>query len=235
MITPIALTLAVLAAAAADPTAVTVTPATTDRVVNWAIQAPLTVAFFLLLGAVGYLGRWLVTKAWPEWRDEQEKSRQLRVDENEKTRLHLEQVLDKRGTEATKDVADAHAAIGSRVAEVRDDVAAVSGKVDKVHEKISGVHALVRAMATKQGIGVLALFALCGYGLIAVGHRLVTSASYTCNPSCAAPAWCCKTDVCCRNASATACTPIPHSDRVVAVDYGDEPWSEIDALRSTSL
>lgn len=219
---------------AVDPT-VTVTPATTDRVVNWAIQAPLTVAFFLLLGAIGYIGRWVIRDAWPKWLEENEKTRTQREVENEKTRLHLEKVLDKRGEESTLDVADAHAKIGGEVRAVRDDVAVVSGKVDKVDAKISGVHALVKALASKQGFGVVVLLALSGLAAV-VGTRLYASVSYTCNPTCAAPAYCCRKDVCCRNANASsACASVPHSDVVVLYDYGDEPWSEIDAKRSTSL
>lgn len=233
------LQLLLLAAAAADP-AVTVAPATTDRVVNWAIQAPLTVAFFLLLGAIGYIGRWVIRDAFPKWLDEQEKSRQLRVDENEKTRLHFEKLADKRGAEAAQDVASAHAAIGERVEAMHADVSGrvddVSGKLDAAHNKLDAVHAVVRALASKQGLGVvLVLLALSG-AAVATASKLYRTASYTCSPSCAAPSWCCKTNVCCRNAStATASCPQPHSDRVVAADYGDEPWAEIDGLRITSL
>lgn len=229
---------AATAAAAADST-VTVAPATTDRVVNWAIQAPLTVAFFALLFAIGYIGRWVIRDAFPKWLDEQEKSRQLRVDENEKTRLHFEKLADKRGAEAAQDVASAHTQIGDRVEAMHADVSGrvddVSGKLDAAHNKLDAVHAVVRALASKQGIGaVLALLALSGAAVL-VGTKLYqASASYSCNPACTAPAWCCKTDVCCRNASAaSACTNVPHSSVAVALDYGNDPWSEQDALRTS--
>jgi hypothetical protein len=98
-------------------------------------------------------------------------------------------------------------------------------------------------MASKQGISVLLMLLALGSLAVVTAQRIYANASYACSPKCAAPSYCCRTNVCCRNASSVAAdcdaavvsTPIPHSDRVVAVDYGDEPWSEIDVLRTTSL
>jgi len=209
---------------------------TTDKVVDWTIKAPLTVAFFALLFGLGWFLRWLVQAAFPRYLDEQEKSRQLRVDENEKTRLHLEKALDSRGKEAANDVADAHTRIGTKVDAVHVAVADMSGKVDKVDAKISGVHALIRAMASKQGVVVvlliIAMTALTAYAT----SRVVAASAHTCDPKCKAPSYCCQKDVCCRNASTVAeCQPalVPHSDRLVLYDYGNDPWSEQDVQRTT--
>ncbi len=210
---------------------------TTDKVVDWTIKAPLTVAFFALLFGLGWFFRWLVLTAWPKWLDEQEKSRQLRVDENEKTRLHLEKALDSRGKEAAADVADAHTRIGTKVDAVHVAVADMSGKVDKVDAKISGVHALIKALASKQGVGVvLVLVASAALATLATS-RILASTAFTCDPKCKAPSFCCQKDVCCRNASTVAdCLPAaspPHSDRLVLYDYGNDPWSEQESQRTT--
>ncbi len=207
---------------------------TTDKVVDWTIKAPLTVAFFALLFGLGWFLRWLVQTAFPRYLDEQEKSRQLRVDENEKTRLHLEKALDSRGKEAANDVADAHTRIGTKVDAVHVAVADMSGKVDKVDAKISGVHALIRAMASKQGVVVLLLVAIAAATYTT--SRVVAASAHTCDPKCKAPSYCCQKDVCCRNASTVAdCTAAspPHSDRLVLYDYGNDPWSEQESQRTT--
>lgn len=214
-----------------------VTPATTDKVLNWAIQAPLTVAFFLLLVAIGYIGRWVIRDAFPKWLDEQEKSRKLRVDENDKTRAHLKDALDSRGKEAAADIADAHAKIGTKVDAVHTAVADMSGKVDKVDAKISGVHALIKALASKQGVGVVLVLVVSAALATLATSRILASTAFTCDPKCKAPSFCCQKDVCCRNASTVAdCLPAaspPHSDRLVLYDYGNDPWSEQESQRTT--
>ncbi len=260
------------------PTLAAIDPATAEKIADYAIKAPITLIAFALLFGLGYLGRWLITKFWPEWQAAQEKRRLDNAEEAEKTRKHMTEVLNKRGEEAAVDIARErevatmqHRAIvdgisgrldnvHGRLDTVHNAVGDVSDKVDKVDARLSGIHDVVRALASKQGVGVVLMLLLAGAGLGLITSRHIAAAmassasSFSCPGGCRSPEYCCAANTCCRNVAAGAVgvdvveaskTPKepreplsskPHSAAVVVVDYGDDnPFLVGDALAKSTL
>lgn len=184
----------------------------------------MTVGFFLLVAVFVCALAWLTLRAWPKWQDVQEKRRLEMIAEQEKTRMHLADILKQRGAEAADDIAREREfaalqqralvdGLGSRIGGVDEKVTQVQGitrelsaKVLEVHSRVTGIHEVVRVMASKSGLAVMA-FILAGS--LAAGLAFATSrAQHTqrydrpeCNNvTCVRPEYCCQTDVCCRNA-----------------------------------
>lgn len=240
--------------------------AAAETFVKHAESYPITVGFFVLLGCflsllagIAVALRWAARTYWPRYLEQQERNVVSRETEGEKTRAHIADLMKSRGEEAAADVRGAHSEIGVKVeavqrsiVDVSGKVADVSGKVDKVDARISGIHAVVKALASKQGITILAFVlssAAAAYTTAYTSSRLTQTTSYTCDPGCTAPEYCCSRNTCCRNVNATSgnaqpaptkdlgdLAPKPHSAALVRVDYGDDPFAAADArAKMTSL
>ena len=164
------------------PLSVTATLAAVDPVAvgndfaRHAEGAPITVGFFMLFFLFAAALAWLLLKAWPQWLTEQATNRTHHKAENEKTRAHMDSMMN-----------GERAASKERHSEI---VGRVSDKVDKLHEKIDGLHSRTGAIAAKLGITTVTALIVAGalLGLLRVSapSPIVepTQTAETCNPPC---------------------------------------------------
>lgn len=148
---------------------------TVEKAADLAVKWPITVGFFVILIAVLLSIRWVATVGWPRWQQEQEvrrvaedARRKAIVDEAERTRQHMTDLLKQKDDQAAatlRSVTDVEAAkqkaivdgIGAKVDAVATATAGVArevvvveatarditGKVESVHVKVEAVHAKV--------------------------------------------------------------------------------------------
>lgn len=167
-----------------------ISQSTVETALTHAEKWPMTVGFFLAVGLMGALAYWLLFKFWPAWQLEQEKHRE-----------HLSKALQQRGAEAQQDIAVASKLHESQQSQL---VKELGGRIDKTHERVSDVHEVVKQIAQKVGVGVLALglFAgafVAGFGGAHFASRVRALAQDAersrCNPPCAT-GWECRGGVC---------------------------------------
>lgn len=120
-----------------------VSQSTVETALTHAERWPMTVGFFLAVALMAGLAYWLLFKFWPAWLAEQEKHRE-----------HLAKALAQRGVEAQQDLA---AQAKLHESQQTHMVRELGGRLDKTHERVSDVHAVVKQIAQKVGVGVLAL------------------------------------------------------------------------------
>lgn len=145
-----------------------INPSSIDLALKHAEGWPITVGFFSLVIIIAAAFYWLLFRFYPSWQAAQAQRAANMTAEAEKTRQHMSEVLNARGAEASKDVKAIADAIGIKVDHMAKDCADVeamtrelTGKFSEVHTKVSGIHDLVRAMASKTGV-VAALLILGG-------------------------------------------------------------------------
>lgn len=211
------------AAPVVDPSIIT----TAETFSKW----PVTIAFGLLLLACLAFGVWYVTRAWPAQQDATERRIATAVEQGERTRQFLDEMLQKRGAEAAaseklivdgiagevKDIAEDVDKVARSVDDVHGKVSDVHKRVSDVHEKVDTMHGLVKLLAQKGGVGILLLLAFAAGGAAlhlgsrayAAWHPPVISPTLSADCSgiggCKAPEYCCQKDICCRNANVSAC------------------------------
>jgi hypothetical protein len=225
---------AVAAAASDQPTQ---QHALTDRIVNDAEKWPMTVGFFLMLGAIGYLIRWLITTFWPQWQDAQQKRAENAQVEAEKTRAHITQLMRERDEAAGKREKEIVDGLGVQVREVVVVTKELSGRIHETNTRVSGIYEIVKVVAGKVGVGGLIVLLSAGSALAcaasALGVRVplrpaavrsdlkFPDCSGVKNPDgttgCKSPQKCCDTNRCClrantpeaepRSSLASACVP----------------------------
>lgn len=126
-------------------------PATIETTLIHAEKYPITVGFFVLVGLFAAGLYWLLFRFWPQWREEQDKHHA----EAEKTRLHMSELLKQRGNEAAEDIArERELARVQHEATVRE----ISGAVERLDARVSGVHDIVKSIASKIGAAIVLLF-----------------------------------------------------------------------------
>ena len=134
---------------------------------------PITVGFFCFLALFAALLYVLLFRFWPTWQAEQEKTRNQRESEGEKTRQHIQTVLagkDQATIELVSGERDAgkvrHAEIvgqvSSRVATVESKVDRLQDRHEKLHEKVEDVQRKASAIAAKIGVVSVIVLALVG-------------------------------------------------------------------------
>lgn len=177
-----------------------ISQSTVETALTHAEKWPMTVGFFLAVILMGALAYWLLFKFWPAWLLEQEKHRE-----------HLAKALAQRGVEAQEDIA---AATKLHESQQQHLVRELSGRIDKTHERVTDVHEVVKQIAQKVGVGVLALGLFSGAFIAGFGgahfartvRALAQDADRSkCNPPCAT-GWECRGGVCKEVKSAPAST-----------------------------
>ena len=192
---------------------------------------PVTIAFGLLLLACLAFAVWYVTRAWPAQQDATERRIATAVEQGERTRQFLDEMLKKRGAEAAaseklivdgiagevKGIAEDVDKVARSVDDVHGKVSAVHNRVSEVHDKVDTMHGLVKLLAQKGGVGILLLLAFTGgAATLHLGRRAYAawqppvisptlSADCSSIGGCKAPEYCCQKDTCCRNANSGAC------------------------------
>ena len=192
---------------------------------------PVTIAFGLLLLACLAFAVWYVTRAWPAQQDATERRIATAVEQGERTRQFLDEMLKKRGAEAAaseklivdgiagevKGIAEDVDKVARSVDDVHGKVSAVHNRVSEVHDKVDTMHGLVKLLAQKGGVGILLLLAFTGgAATLHLGRRAYAawqppvisptlSADCSAIGGCKAPEYCCQKDTCCRNANAGTC------------------------------
>lgn len=211
---------------------------TVDLAAKHAYSDPITSIAFLLMLIFGAALYWLLFKFYPSWQTAQAAQATAAAakavaisEEAQKTREHIASALSQRGAEAETALRAEreHSAQQQRII-----VDGIGGRVDlvdnhvkEVHVKVSGLHDLVRAIASRSGIvaGLLVLVGssvyLTAWGCVATSSRrsLVASTGVplpTLSPSlnvalagkectkssdCTPPAFCSE-GTCCRNTAA---------------------------------
>jgi len=178
-----------------------ISQSTVETALTHAERWPMTVGFFLAVALMAGLAYWLLFKFWPAWLAEQEKHRE-----------HLAKALAQRGIEAQQDISAVQRLHESQQnALVRD----LGGRLDKTHERVSDVHEVVKQIAQKVGVGVLALGLFSGAFIAGFGGAHVTTRAVRalaqdaerskCNPPCST-GWECRGGVCKEVKSAPAST-----------------------------
>ena len=175
-----------------------ISQSTVETALVHAEKWPMTVGFFLAIGLMGALAYWLLFKFWPQWQLEQEKHRE-----------HLSKALQQRGAEAQQDIAVASKLHESQQSQL---VKELGGRLDKTHDQVTDVHEVVKQIAQKVGVGLLALGLFSGAFIAGFGGAHFTARALAqdadrakCNPPCST-GWECRGGVCKEVKSAPAST-----------------------------
>lgn len=153
-----------------------ISQSTVETALTHAERWPMTVGFFLAVALMAGLAYWLLFKFWPAWLSEQEKHRE-----------HLAKALAQRGVEAQEDIGAVQRLHESQQTAL---VKELGGRIDKTHERVSDVHEVVKQIAQKVGVGLLALglFSgafVAGFGIARHAVHLAQGADRVkCNPPC---------------------------------------------------
>ena len=157
-----------------------ISQSTVETALTHAEKWPMTVGFFLAVGLMGALAYWLLFKFWPAWLLEQEKHRE-----------HLAKALAQRGVEAQQDIGAVQRLHESQQTSL---VKELGGRIDKTHERVTDVHEVVKQIAQKVGVSLLAFGLFSGAFIAGFGGAHLTSRTVRalaqdadrskCNPPC---------------------------------------------------
>ena len=157
-----------------------ISQSTVETALTHAEKWPMTVGFFLAIALMGALAYWLLFKFWPAWLLEQEKHRE-----------HLAKALAQRGVEAQQDIGAVQRLHESQQTSL---VKELGGRIDKTHERVTDVHEVVKQIAQKVGVSLLAFGLFSGAFIAGFGGAHLTSRTVRalaqdadrskCNPPC---------------------------------------------------